>query len=72
MIGEFWNGIYKIILCKGNLLSEEMCTILIKKKQRFKKLGTIVVCCAKEPCNLRPHVQLCQLKALLENKNMLK
>ena len=30
MISEFWNGISKIILCKGNLLSEEMCTILIK------------------------------------------
>ena len=29
MIGEFWNGILKIILWKGNLLSEEMCTILI-------------------------------------------
>ena len=24
MIGEFLNGIYKIILCKGNLLSEEI------------------------------------------------
>ena len=35
-IGEFWNGTYKITLCKGNLLSEEMCAISIKK-QHFKK-----------------------------------
>ena len=37
MIGEFWNGIYKIILCKGNLLSKEMCTILIFKKSIASK-----------------------------------
>ena len=36
MIGEFWNDTYKIILCKGNLLSEEMCTILIKKSSASK------------------------------------
>ena len=38
MINEFWNGIYKIILCKGNLLSEEMCTILILKKAALQKI----------------------------------
>ena len=38
MISEFRNGIYKIILCKANLLSEEMCTILIKKAG-LQKIG---------------------------------